>query len=158
MACTRSRVRHINRFQQVEWRHRVRGRIHSQMQVAHGGADGGMSESPLDDGQADAGVKQRGSIAVPKRMDTTCIVDAGLGLDRGVDCADAVTAEVAVGALTRKQPVRRSPDSPIGAKFVQQPRRQWYVAVFVALALVDAYGHASGIDVANPQAGQFADA
>ena len=114
------------------------GCIHRQMQVAHGGTDGGMSESPLDDGQADACVKQRGSIAVPKRMDATCIVDAGLGLDRGVDRGDAVTAEVAVGALTRKQPVRRSPYSPIGAKFVQQPRRQWHVAVFVPLALLDA--------------------
>ena len=63
MACTRSTVRHINRFQQVEWRHRVVDRVHRQMQVAHGGADGGMSESPLDDGQADAGLKQRGGIA-----------------------------------------------------------------------------------------------
>ena len=83
-------------------------------------------------------------------MDTTCIVDAGLGLDRVVDCDDAVTAEVAVGTLTRKQPVRRSLDSPIGAKFVQQPRRQWHMAVFVPLALVDANDHATGIDVANP--------
>ena len=99
MACTRSRARHIDRFQQVKWRHRVAGGIHRQMQVAHGGTDGGMSESPLDDVQADAGVKQRGGIAVPKRMDATCIVDAGLGLGRCVDQGDAVTAEVAVGAL-----------------------------------------------------------
>ena len=49
-------------LQQVQWGRGGRGLVLSEVQVAHGGADGAVSETALDDGQRHAGLEQAGRV------------------------------------------------------------------------------------------------
>ena len=50
----------------------------------------------------------------------------------------------------------RAHAAPVGAQLLQQPGREWHVAVLASLALLDPQEHAPGIDIGHAQARQFA--
>ena len=51
-------------LQQVQWGRGGRDLVLGQVQVAHGGADGAVPETTLDDGQFHSGVEQAGGVGV----------------------------------------------------------------------------------------------
>ena len=113
-------------------------------------------EAALNDGQLDPGLEQPGGIAMAQRMDAARLLDAGLFLGQVVHVRRTVAAQRSARDGAREQPMGRAHAAPVGAQLLQQPGREWHVAVLASLALLDPQEHAPGIDVGHAQARQFA--
>ena len=93
---------------------------------------------------------------VAQRMDAARLLDAGLFLGQVVHVRRTVAAQRSARDGAREQPMGRAHAAPVGAQLLQQPGREWHVAVLASLALLDPQEHAPGIDVGHAQARQFA--
>ena len=63
-AVHRSGAAGVRELQQIQGRRRGPDPVLGQVQVAHGGANGAVSEAALDDGQFDAGLEQAGGVSI----------------------------------------------------------------------------------------------
>ena len=57
-------------LQQDQWGRGGRGLVLGQVQIAHGRADGVVSEPTLNDGELDSGLEQASRVAMAKGMDS----------------------------------------------------------------------------------------
>jgi len=117
-----------------------------------------MAQQALHGVQVDAGFEQVGGEGVAQGVDAALFLDARPELRHRVDLlGDGVvkrTGAVAIGeepdAGRRRRPVR--------AQILEEARGERHVAIFGALAGLDADRHAVGVDVRHPERNRLAHA
>ncbi len=110
-----------------------------------------VAEQPLNRVQVDPGFEQMRREGVPQRVDAPRLGDPRPTLRQGVRALEPGRIQRPGCVLARKQPRRRTSDSPVGTERVEQPRRQHRVAVLPALALLDPNRHPRRVDVVHAE-------
>src|ERR1700704_4393021 len=129
--------------------HHLPDRLGGDARVERRGIELGVPEQHLDHSDIDVLFEKVGGEAVPQGVERHALVDLG-----PLGCGMAGTIELARrhrlhAVAPWKQPALRSCHLPPGAQQIEQMRRQHHVAVFTALALLDANEHAFAVDVAD---------
>ena len=118
-----------------------------------------MAEQELDGAHVGAGLEQMAGERVAQRVGGQALGNAGQAQGSLAGLCDGVAADMAVGTLSREEPVSGGPGAPpVVAEDREQAGREHDVAVLGALALLDADDHARAVDGGRAQADGFGDA
>lgn len=129
------------------------------MEVLDRGLDRAMPHQELNGAGIDASIEQMGGKAVSQSMDTPALFDASPSAGPVVNLLRGATGHGSFAFGVWEEPGPWALDFQIGAQFGQQALGKQGVAVFVALALVDADEHAARVtlDILELELDDFAD-
>src|SRR5271166_3140421 len=98
-----------------------------------------------------------GGETMPQRMGGDGLADPGSPARRPAGVLQGASAHMSAWLLAREQPEAWPRSPPIGAKDLQEPRRQHGVAVLAAFARLDVNQHPRAVDRADLQTRDLAD-